>query len=283
MFNKTVELMSISSNSCSLSDSDDCVLRPDQHRNKKPKRRLKPYRIHTVNVPKRTFDYVRRRLNKKKPIIDAKMLTVEKSHCNRFTLAQINENPMDGVSPESITRLMWEMKICLQNQNYGDLAKLIRMFTEMPMGKARWYSTLLRYCLTVLLYDPLVKGTGLVDLFLEGVVGCRSAEDKKIFLQDINRLPNNIHVTHYDDLWKDYPISNQFNEQTLNQLCETLNKRLDLEPGIDKLNDDIDDEWESYDENDSSADDVTENETTEGENPCNLLDAVNKLQMGFLK
>lgn len=280
---KTTGVISVSSNSCSISDSDESELRPALR--KKPiKRSRKGYPVKIAHVPKRCFDYVQRRIKKKRPVIDLKTQTVEKSNCNRFIMAQIKGNEMETISPESITRLIWEMKNCVQRQDYGELAKLICMFTEFPIGKARWYPTVLRYCFIVLLYDPLVKGTGLIDLFLEGVVGCRTEDDKKAFLQDINRLPCNIHVSKYEDLWTPYPIPNQFNTETLNKLCETLSKRVDLNDEIKHEDDDNevedaenDSDWESYDENDSSVEEVTGNETTEPENTCDINNELNKL------
>lgn len=271
-------LMSVSSNSLSLSNSDESELRPPPK--KKSCKKSKPkYPIKIAHVPKRCYDQVKRRINKNKSVIDIKSQTVEKSNCNRFILSQLNSNHMEAISPESITRLVWEMKNCLQRQDYGDLAKLISMFTEMPIGKSRWYPTLLRYCSIVLLYDPLIKGTGLMDLFLEGVVGCRTESDKKEFLKDINRLPNNIHVAKYNDLWIKYPLPNQIDDITLDQLCETLNKRLDLDAEIE-VSDDSD--WESYDENDSCDESKTENETTEAENPHDLTEVMKKLQDKFI-
>lgn len=270
MTDKILDKMSISTNSNVSSDSEDSELRPP--RKKKTKKVLRrKYKVKIAHVPKRCFDKVQRQIKTNKSVIERKSESIEKEHCNRFILAQVNSNQMALISPESITRLMWEMKNSLQRQDYGDLAKLISMFTEMPIGKSRWYSTILRYCLIVLLYDPLVKGTGLMDLFLEGVIGCRSELDKKEFLQEINQLPKNIHVTKYEDLWKDYPTPNQLDENTLNRLCETLNKRMKLDDNytenLNTVDDDEDDDsdWESYDENVSTANDITENETTEGE------------------
>lgn len=288
MADKIMDKMSISTNSHSSTDSEDSELRPPRKKKTKNVSKRK-YKVKIAHVPKRCFDNVQRRIRANKSVIGRKTQTIEKEHCDRFSLAQVNSNQMAWISPESITRLMWEMKNSLQRQDYGDLAKLISMFTEMPIGKSRWYSTLLRYCLIVLLYDPLVKGTGLMDLFLEGVVGCRSESDKREFLQEINQLPKNIHVTKYEDLWEDYPTPNQLDENTLNRLCETLNKRLNLgdddteNPNNVDDSEDDDSDWESYDENVSTANEITENETTEGELPRDLNEAMDVLHQSLIE
>lgn len=81
-------------------------------------------------------------------MIELKRTSVEKTHCDRFTLSEINggdtKNPNEQISPESTTQLMMEMRNCLQRKEYGDLAKLICSFTEMPLGTRRWYPTLIR-------------------------------------------------------------------------------------------------------------------------------------------
>lgn len=286
MTEKIMDKMSISTNAHSSTDSEDSVLRPP--RKKKTKKGSKRrYKVKIAHVPKRCFDNVQRRIRANKSVIERKTQTIEKEHCHRFILAQANSNQMERISPESITRLIWEMKNSVQRQDYGDLAKLISMFTIMPIGKSRWYSTLIRYCLIVLLYDPLVKGTGLIDLFLEGVVGCRSESDKKEFLQEINQLPKNIHVTKYEDLWQDYPTPNQLDENTLNRLCETLNKRLDLGDDDTESSNNVDDgedsDWESYDENVSTPNGITENETTEGELPRDLNEEMDVLHRSLIE
>lgn len=273
-----VDLMSISSNSSSQSDEEE--LQPKRKKAKKQKtQRQTKYPLKVTHMSKRIFDQIYRRLKRNKPIIAVKTQSLERSNCNRFTLAQIEGNQMETISPESTTRLMWEMRECVQRKEYHDLARLISVFTEMPMGKKRWYPTLIKYCLIVLMYDPLVQGTGLMDMFLDGVMGCHTDADKKEFLRDISQLPNNIHVTKYDELWTDYPLPKQLNQPTLDKLCEILNKKLDIKMGDDDA-DDSDENWESFDEN--SSDEENE-ETTEAEAPYDLSAVLNRLQNSVSK
>lgn len=175
---------------------------------------------------------------------------------------------------------MWEMRECLQRKDYGNLARLISVFTEMPTGKARWYPTLLKYSLLVLMHDPLVKGSDLMAQFLEGVVGCRSGTDKEKFLQDMNRLPTNIHVTKYDDLWATYPLPNQLNEESLDELCRLLTDKAEIKVETKEAESDIDSDSDTYDEN-SNNDDT--NETTDAEKVCDLNDIINKLEHSISK
>lgn len=279
------EMMSISSNSqFSTSDIKPPELSPVKRRPKKPSTRRRAYAVKVAHVPKRTFDLVQRRLRKNKPVIDMKKETTEQTNCNRFIFGQLTGNRLETISPESPTRLMWEMRECLQRKDYGNLARLIAAFAEMPMGKARWYPTLIKYCLIVLMCDPFVHGTELMDMFLDGVMGCRSEDDKRIFLNDVNQLPSNIHVTKYDDLWIKYPMPNQMTKSTLDQLCEILGKRLDINAADNDSfigsGTDSDSEWESYDENDS--DDQNE-ETTETERPCDFSDMLKNLEENLCK
>lgn len=250
-------------------------------------------------------------------MIELKKLSVEKTHCNRFTLSEINggnaDNPNEQISPESTTRLMIEMRNCLQRKEYGDLSKLICMFTEMPLGTRRWYPTLIRvssnfqcklssqkiicqtlisqYCLVALLYDPLVQGTGLLDLFLEGVIGCHNTDDKNAFLKDIGRMPETIHVAKFNELWKPHEDDDEHsfpaNAMSVKKLCARLNKQTVDDHSsctTSAAADDVDsDGWESFDENDSDGDSYGDGTTTEPENAVDLDDVLKKLEteLGF--
>lgn len=266
------ELMSISSNSqFSTSDIVPPIASTARKKPIKMKGRRTTYSVRVLHVPERTFDHVQRRLKKNKPVIDVKQQTTEQTNCNRFIFGQTNGDRLDTISPESTTRLMWEMRKCLQRKDFGNLARLISAFSEMPIGKARWYPTLIKYCLITLMYDPLVHGTELLNMFLDGVMGCRTEADRRGFLKDISQVPSNIHVTKYDDLWIKYPTPNQMNKATLDQLCEILSKRSYLnaedDDTFDRSDAESDSEWESYDENNSADEN---DETTETERPCDL-------------
>lgn len=114
--------------------------------------------IRDVCVPRRCFQQTLRKLKNKRSVIELKKLSVEKAHCNRFILSEINggdaDNPNEQISPESTTRLMMEIRNSLQRKEYVDLSKLICMFTEMPLGTRRWYPTLIRvgFILTLVPY-----------------------------------------------------------------------------------------------------------------------------------
>lgn len=285
MNNLKEDLMSLSSSN-SYSDSDEEELkRPKAKRVKKNQKRSKPYPVKVAYVPKRTFKHIQQRLKHNKSVIDVKTHTLEKSNCNRFILNHIQGVQTETISSESVTRLIWEMRQCLQRKEYGNLARLILAFTEMPTGKMRWYQTLIKYCLIALMYDPLVQGTGLMDMFLDGVLRCHSKSDKQEFLRDIHRLPTNIHVSKYDELWSEYPLPNQLNETSLDQLCEILNKQINIQNNENDENDykdesDIESDWETYDEN--SSDDEN-GETTEVEKVCDFKDLLNQLQTNISK
>lgn len=278
------ELMSISSNSLTNS-SDVAESRPEKNATAKQiKQNIKrQYTVKVAHVPKRTFHHIQRRINKNRSVIDVKTQSLEKTNCDRFILSQAEGNQMENISPESITRLVFEMRDRLQRKEYGELAKLIAAFTEMPTGKMRWYPTLIKYCLIVLMYDPLVQGTGLMEMFLDGVMGCRNEADRTECLCDLNRLPTNIHVTKYDDLWTEYALSNQLNRETVEQLCQILSKRIDIkadDQSAAETDSDSDSDWESYDENTSNEENE---ETTEVENVCDFNDFMNELQTNFSK
>lgn len=272
------QLMSISSNSLSISDCEDSEVKPKQPKRKngrkpsKKPRQQRRYTVTVVNVPKRHYVAIKHKLKKKQPVIDLKSQTAERDNCDGFTKSYTNGDPKDGIGPESILRLIGEMRNSLQKREFGNLAKLISMFTQMPMGKMRWYGTVIRYCLIALLHDPLVQGTGLMDLFLEGVVGCHTDIDKQSFLKEIKRLPKNVHVTKYDDLWIKYSQPNQFDSSNINNLCRVLSKSMVIQP------EESDDEASSYDENESSDDEACGNETSDAEPSLNLLHQISVLE-----
>lgn len=144
---------------------------------------------------------------------------------------------------------------------------------------------ILQYCLVALLYDPLVQGTGLLDLFLEGVIGCQSTDDKRVFLENISQMPETIHVTKFNDLWKPHEDrdekSNVANAMNVKKLCAKLNRQSAEEPSSCTACVDSDsDGWESFDENESDGDPY-DGETTEVENAIDLNDALEKLKLEF--
>lgn len=149
----------------------------------------------------------------------------------------------------------------------------------------RW----VQYCLIALMYDPLAQGTGLLDLFLEGVIGCQNTHDKKSFLDDISRIPETIHVTKFNELWKeddDDVKSNQVNAMNVKKLCaklgrQTLNDDQSANTTNDFTHDGSSDEWESCDENDSDDESVDDAITTEAEQAVDLEEALNKLKKEF--
>lgn len=128
-----------------------------------------------------------------------------------------------------------------------------------------------------LLYDPLVQGTGMLDLFLEGVIGCRTDPEKRIFLQNISQLPYNIHVTKFDDLWKvkDDKKTDQITEVALEKLCGTLSSQAKID--IDDQLNASDSEWESYDENESVNED--DDGMTEIEQAINFDDILTRIKL----
>lgn len=148
-----------------------------------------------------------------------------------------------------------------------------------------------QYCLVALLYDPLVQGTGLLDLFLEGVIGCQGTEDKKLFLENISRMPESIHVTKFNELWKPHEDndekSNVANAMNVKKLCAKLNRQQTIDEERSSCTTNVDgdesnsDEWESFDENESDGDPYDGEMTTEVENTFDLDDALEKLKMEF--
>lgn len=139
------------------------------------------------------------------------------------------------------------------------------------------------------MFDPLVQGTGLLDLFLEGVIGCQGTEDKKRFLENINRMPSTIHVTKFNELWNaqddDDEKANVANAMNVKKLCARLNRHTVDEhssctTSINAGESDSDG-WESFDENESDGDPYDGETTTEVENILDLEDALEKLKMEF--
>lgn len=132
-----------------------------------------------------------------------------------------------------------------------------------------------------------MQGTGLLDLFLEGVVGCQSTEDKTFFLENLNRMPQSIHVTKFNDLWNapedDEEKSDLVNAMNVKKLCAKLNTQTieahsSCTTSVDAGGSDSDD-WESFDENESDGDPYDGGTTTEVENALSLGDALDKLKM----
>lgn len=120
---------------------------------------------------------------------------------------------------------------------------------------------------------------------MEGVIGCHSTEDKKVFLENISRMPETIHVTKFNDLWKPHVDhdgeSNVANAINVKKLCAKLNGATieDHSSSTTRVDSDSDG-WESFDENESNGD-PSDGETTEVEKGIDLNDALEKLKLEF--
>lgn len=134
--------------------------------------------------------------------------------------------------------------------------------------------------------DPLVKGTGLLDLFLECVIGCKNDDEKQIFHSDISHIPINIqNIKKYKELWEetDDKKTDNVNEMNIDKFCRILNRKYshgntennDRESDTEDDDDDNDDKWVSCDENDL---DELNKETSEVDNVIDLSDRLAKLE-----
>lgn len=100
----------------------------------------------TVQVPKKYFHKVYKRAISGRSIVPNQNRSEAKRQCDRHISSELHctQNVVDGISPDSITKLMCEMRNCLLRQDWFNLARLISMYTEMPLGKTRWYPTVLK-------------------------------------------------------------------------------------------------------------------------------------------
>lgn len=75
--------------------------------------------------------------------------------------------------------------------------------------------------------DRLVADTGLLESFLEGVIGCHSEEEKTEFLSAISDLPSNIHAAKYSELWDIPDAEENLSHTALQRLNDSLAKHCD--------------------------------------------------------
>lgn len=106
------------------------------------------------------------------------------------------------------------------------------------------YYFLFQYCIILLTRDPKVAGSGLLESFLEGVIGCHSDEDKAEFLSAIKDLPSNIHTQKYLELWQAPDDKNGLHHDSLQKLNKLLAKHCS-----ENESDSDEDAWETTDEN----------------------------------
>lgn len=246
-------------------------------------------------------------MRQKKSLIDRKDQTAAKAACDRYVFseihhAEVGKNLNETIIPESSTHVIIEIRKCIQRKEYGDAAKLISAYTQLAVGKMRWYQSLIRvsskyrnssrfevksisflfqYALICLLYDPVIQGSGLLDMFLEGVIMCRNVEEKEQFLKEITHFPKTIHSTRrcFGKLWKEKEDKKESNVSPMNveKLCAALSRQTNEDVDDDDADyDENNSEWESYSESSSSS--AEEVETTEVENVIDMNETLDKLK-----
>lgn len=99
-----------------------------------------------LRIPRKRFNAVHSNIIKGEPVITAPQQKESKRTCDRMILTELDcyHSPQDGVSPESTTRLIIEMRNALLKHDWITLAKLIILFTEVGRDKNRWFPTVLR-------------------------------------------------------------------------------------------------------------------------------------------
>lgn len=75
--------------------------------------------------------------------------------------------------------------------------------------------------------DRFVRDSGLLESFLEGVIGCHTEEEKSEFLGVITDLPSNIHATKYSELWDIPDEEENLSHTALQRLNDLLAKHGD--------------------------------------------------------
>lgn len=102
--------------------------------------------VRKARMPKQRFNAVYSNLINGVPVITAPHQSESKRTCQRLILTELDcyNSQQDGVSPESTTRLMIEMRNAILKHDWQTLAKLIILFVDVGREKNRWYPTLLR-------------------------------------------------------------------------------------------------------------------------------------------
>lgn len=97
-------------------------------------------------MPKKYFDNVYKNLTSGKAITAHEQQPNIKHQCDRNIATQLNcaQNVVDGICSDSVTKLICEMRACLLRRDWHNLARLISLYAEMPLGKERWYPIVLR-------------------------------------------------------------------------------------------------------------------------------------------
>lgn len=88
------------------------------------------------------------------------------------------------------TRKIWEQaNICLQNQDWHNLTRiLIHLCTERAKG-CNQLDTIMQYVFLLVSHDPVGKKENFLNVFLETVCGCKSKQDKYLFLKRMFTIP----------------------------------------------------------------------------------------------
>lgn len=136
-----------------------------------------------LEIKKSRFDEAMKILNKPGPIYSRDQVT---SYCHQKIVDLAGGKKFGLWQPLSLSKLQSEARICLQNQDWPNLTKLL-IYLSSDSFKALHISlsSTMQYVFLLLLHDPVAKKENFVNIFLENVIDCKNEHEKSIFLAKI--------------------------------------------------------------------------------------------------
>lgn len=90
--------------------------------------------------------------------------------------------------PLSHRRLLDEARICLQNQDWTNLTKILLFLSDDKIPKFMTLHSTMQYVFLLVLHDPVAKESNFLNTFLENCIHCKNDHEKTNFLEKILQI-----------------------------------------------------------------------------------------------
>lgn len=112
-----------------------------------------------------------------------------KFHCHQRTYDIVNCKRYGDWQPLSHSKLLDQARICLQNQDWPNLTKILIYLSSEKKPKIRTLDSTMQYAFLLVLHDPVAKEENFLNVFLETCCGCKSNQEKTNFLKQMFTIP----------------------------------------------------------------------------------------------
>lgn len=115
--------------------------------------------------------------------------SITKFHCHQRIYDIANCKRYGVWQPLSHSKLLDQARICLQNQDWSNLTKILIYLSSEKLPTYKTLHNTMQYAFLLVLHDPAAKKENFLNIFLENVCGCKNNQEKTNFLEKMFKIP----------------------------------------------------------------------------------------------